>query len=156
MTSLDLVHGSVRLPAFLPDATYGFVRAVDAGDLEACGIEAVVMNVFHLMKSPGSSTISALGGLHAMAEEGLDIAAFEAAAEREDGIYSDHLRRMRTSLVQNPELCDAVRAILNGQPCPSSEAFFRLQSSGVTAGQSATLVGLRCSLYEHYLARHLP
>ena len=65
--SLRLPHGELPLPAFLPDATQGVVRAVDACDLEACGIQAVVMNTFHLMQRPGSSTIKALGGLHAMA-----------------------------------------------------------------------------------------
>lgn len=64
--SLCLPHGELRLPAFLPDATLGVVRAVDSSDLEACGIQAVVMNTFHLMQRPGSSTIQALGGLHAM------------------------------------------------------------------------------------------
>ena len=58
--ALDLVHGTLTLPAFLPDATLGVVRAVDATDLEGAGIEAVVMNVFHLMQKPGSSTIAAL------------------------------------------------------------------------------------------------
>lgn len=64
--SLRLPHGEIRLPAFLPDATLGVVRSVDSADLEACGVEAVVMNTFHLMQRPGSSTIQALGGLHAM------------------------------------------------------------------------------------------
>jgi len=63
---LPLRHGNVELPAFLPDATLGVVRAVDSADLEACGIQAVVMNTFHLMQRPGSSTIQALGGLHRM------------------------------------------------------------------------------------------
>ncbi len=61
-----LPHGTLRLPVFLPDATYGVVRSVDMGDLERCEIEAVVMNTFHLMQRPGSSTIQALGGLHRM------------------------------------------------------------------------------------------
>src|SRR5579859_976519 len=65
-TSLSLPHGAVRLPAFLPDATLGVVRGVDSADLERCGIEAVVMNSFHLMQRPGSSTVQALGGLHQM------------------------------------------------------------------------------------------
>lgn len=64
--SLPLPHGNLQLPIFLPDATLGVVRSVDAADLEACGIEAVVMNTFHLMQRPGSSTIQALGGLHKM------------------------------------------------------------------------------------------
>jgi queuine tRNA-ribosyltransferase len=65
--TLDLLHGALHLPAFLPDATQGVVRAVDAADLVACGVQALQMNVFHLMQQPGSSTIQALGGLHAMA-----------------------------------------------------------------------------------------
>jgi queuine tRNA-ribosyltransferase len=66
-TCLALPHGELTLPAFLPDATVGVVRAVDADDLRAAGVQALVMNVFHLMQKPGSSTIAALGGLHAMA-----------------------------------------------------------------------------------------
>ncbi len=65
--TLALPHGNLQLPAFLPDATLGVVRSVDSADLEACGIQAVVMNTFHLMQRPGSSTIDALGGLHRMA-----------------------------------------------------------------------------------------
>ncbi len=65
--SLELSHGPLKLPSFLPDATLGAVRAIDATDLSTVGITAVVMNVFHLMQKPGSSTIAALGGLHEMA-----------------------------------------------------------------------------------------
>ncbi len=64
---LELPHGRLNLPAFLPDGTQGVVRGVDAQDLLACGVTAVQMNVFHLMQRPGSSTIQALGGLHKMA-----------------------------------------------------------------------------------------
>lgn len=65
--SLTLSHGELRLPTFLPDATLGVVRGVDSVDLETVGIQALVMNVFHLMQKPGSATIQALGGLHKMA-----------------------------------------------------------------------------------------
>src|SRR5919201_2745766 len=65
--TLPLIHGDLPFPAFLPDATLGVVRAVDAADLRGVGVRAVVMNVFHLMQKPGSSTIQALGGLHRMA-----------------------------------------------------------------------------------------
>ncbi|HEY7126154.1 MAG TPA: tRNA guanosine(34) transglycosylase Tgt [Ktedonobacterales bacterium] len=63
---LPLPHGTLRFPVFLPDATNGAVRAVDATDLAACGIQAVQTNAFHLMQRPGSSVVEALGGLHAM------------------------------------------------------------------------------------------
>lgn len=63
---LELPHGRLQFPVYLPDATYGMVRAVDSGDLENCRVTALVMNTFHLMQKPGSSTISSLGGLHRM------------------------------------------------------------------------------------------
>ncbi len=33
---------------------------------ENCQVQALVMNTFHLMQKPGSTTIQALGGLHKM------------------------------------------------------------------------------------------
>lgn len=65
-TTLLLPHGPLHLPVFLPDATLGVVRAVDSVDLERCGVPALVMNTYHLMQHPGSSTVQALGGLHTM------------------------------------------------------------------------------------------
>jgi queuine tRNA-ribosyltransferase len=65
-TSLTLAHGRLDFPTYLPDATFGVVRSVDAEDLINSSVQAVVMNTFHLMQRPGSSTIAALGGLHAM------------------------------------------------------------------------------------------
>ena len=44
------------------------MRACDSSDLRNIGIPAVVMNIFHLMQKPGSSTVSALGGLHKMTD----------------------------------------------------------------------------------------
>jgi queuine tRNA-ribosyltransferase len=57
-------HGELRLPAFLPDATRGVVRALDARDLEACGVPGVVVSAFHLAQRPGSRTVRRLGGIH--------------------------------------------------------------------------------------------
>jgi len=62
--ALELPHGQLRLPVFLPDATRGVVRSLDSSDLLECRVEAVQMNVFHLMQRPGSSVIKASGGLH--------------------------------------------------------------------------------------------
>ncbi|MGD8455307.1 MAG: tRNA guanosine(34) transglycosylase Tgt [Anaerolineales bacterium] len=64
--SLPLAHGRLEFPVFLPDGTRGVVRALDAWDLDTVGTQALVMNVFHLMQRPGSSTIQSLGGLHHM------------------------------------------------------------------------------------------
>lgn len=64
--SLQLPSGPLDFPAFLPDATLGVVRSVDSTDLLNCGVPALVMNTYHLMQHPGSSTVQALGGLHEM------------------------------------------------------------------------------------------
>lgn len=64
--NLETRSGTLEFPAFLPDATLGVVRALDAGDLENCQVKAIVMNTYHLMLKPGSTTISSLGGLHQM------------------------------------------------------------------------------------------
>lgn len=65
-TSISTTHGEIQFPVFLPDATRGVVRAVDASDLKTSGVQALVMNTFHLMLRPGSSTVQSLGGLHTM------------------------------------------------------------------------------------------
>ena len=57
----------LNFPTFMPDGTYGYVRALTGQDLQAVGLEALMMNAFHLMQKPGSTVISALGGLHKMA-----------------------------------------------------------------------------------------
>jgi queuine tRNA-ribosyltransferase len=57
-------HGTIPLPAFLPDATFGQVRGLDAQDMAASGVQAVMMNSYHLMQKPGTTVITALGDLH--------------------------------------------------------------------------------------------
>ncbi len=64
MNSLDTNHGLLSLPVFLPDATRGLVRAIDSQDLEACKIEAVVVNTLHLSSKPGLSTVQHHNGIH--------------------------------------------------------------------------------------------
>lgn len=63
---IDLPHGRLNFPVFLPDATYGMVRSVDASDLESAGVQGLVMNTFHMMQKPGSLTVQSLGGIHKM------------------------------------------------------------------------------------------
>jgi len=62
--SITLGEKKLSLPVFAPDGTFGVVRSVDSNDLKNCKVQAVMMNTFHLMQKPGSSTIQAVGGLH--------------------------------------------------------------------------------------------
>ncbi len=54
---------AIRLPIYLPDATRGVVKGLDAIDLKEAGIEAVVVNTYHLRTSPGIDVLNKFGGL---------------------------------------------------------------------------------------------
>jgi len=64
--TLTLNNGTLKLPQYLPDATFGQVRYLSAEQTASSGMEAMVMNTFHLMQKPGASTVKSLGGLHTM------------------------------------------------------------------------------------------
>ena len=64
--TLETVHGTLSLPAYFPDATRGVVRTVDSSDLEACGVQGLVVNAFHLSRSPGAGLIKHAGGIHTL------------------------------------------------------------------------------------------
>ena len=52
-------------PFFMPDATRASVRGISSEQLRAAGTEALVVNTYHLMLSPGSDRIARAGGVHA-------------------------------------------------------------------------------------------
>jgi queuine tRNA-ribosyltransferase len=62
--TLDLAHGTVRTPAFVPLATRGTVKALEPRDVEALGYEMVLGNTFHLFLAPGPELIARFGGLN--------------------------------------------------------------------------------------------
>jgi queuine tRNA-ribosyltransferase len=64
MGVLPTAHGPLPLPAFLPDGTRAVVRALDAGDLEACGVVGLVVNTLHLANHPGGTVVAQAGGVH--------------------------------------------------------------------------------------------
>jgi queuine tRNA-ribosyltransferase len=63
-TVLETAHDALKLPVYFPDATRGAVRAVDSKDLEACGVQGLVVNAFHLSNRPGAGLIKSSGGMH--------------------------------------------------------------------------------------------
>jgi len=62
--SLELAHGSVETPAFMPVGTYGAVKAMAPAELRALGAQIVLGNTFHLWLRPGLDVIRVHGGLH--------------------------------------------------------------------------------------------
>ncbi len=62
--TLELAHGSVETPAFMPVGTYGTVKAMSPAELADIGASMVLGNTFHLWLRPGTKVIAAHGGLH--------------------------------------------------------------------------------------------
>ena len=62
--TLELKHGAVDTPAFMPVGTYGTVKAMSPQELTGTGAQIVLGNTFHLWLRPGLEVIAAHGGLH--------------------------------------------------------------------------------------------
>jgi queuine tRNA-ribosyltransferase len=61
---LHTAHGAVHTPAFIPLATKGTVRGLEAREVADLGYEMVLGNTYHLFVSPGPERIAEAGGLH--------------------------------------------------------------------------------------------
>ncbi len=61
---LKTFHGDLNLPIFMPDATRAFIKSCTNNDLINSGIEALVVNTFHLYLQPGIEVIKKSGGVH--------------------------------------------------------------------------------------------
>jgi len=62
--TLELAHGKVETPAFMPVGTYGTVKAMSPLELTEIDAHIVLGNTFHLWLRPGLEVIAAHGGLH--------------------------------------------------------------------------------------------
>jgi queuine tRNA-ribosyltransferase len=61
---LELAHGVVQTPVFMPVGTYGTVKAMSPLELEGLGAQIVLGNTFHLWLRPGTEILERHGGLH--------------------------------------------------------------------------------------------
>jgi queuine tRNA-ribosyltransferase len=61
---LQLTHGVVETPQFMPVGTNATVKALDPADIAATGATIILSNTYHLYLRPGHERIARLGGLH--------------------------------------------------------------------------------------------
>lgn len=61
---LQLNHGRVQTPIFMPVGTYGSVKGMLPHELDDLGAQIVLGNTFHLWLRPGTEIIQAHQGLH--------------------------------------------------------------------------------------------
>ena len=61
---LQLAHGVVDTPQFMPVGTVASVKAIAPDDLHAIGAQIILGNTYHLLLRPGPELVSEMGGLH--------------------------------------------------------------------------------------------
>ncbi len=61
---LELPHGKVETPVFMPVGTNATVKAVTKDDLEEIGFDIILSNTYHLYLRPGGDILEKAGGLH--------------------------------------------------------------------------------------------
>jgi serine/threonine protein kinase len=94
-------------------------------------------------------------GIFEMRRGDLSLSALEPLADQDEGPFGDHLRRILVLLARDAALTEAMREVLRGNPCPTTDSFYRLHSTGLISGHSSREAKLRCPLYANYLERHL-
>jgi queuine tRNA-ribosyltransferase len=61
---LELTHGVVETPQFMPVGTNATVKALDPDEIAATGATIILANTYHLYLRPGHERIERFGGLH--------------------------------------------------------------------------------------------
>ena len=61
---LELAHGNVRTPIFMPVGTQATVKTLSPEELEGLAAEIILSNTFHLYLRPGLDIVKKAGGLH--------------------------------------------------------------------------------------------
>ncbi|MEZ5319764.1 MAG: tRNA guanosine(34) transglycosylase Tgt [Vicinamibacterales bacterium] len=107
--ALQLPHGIVRTPAFMPVGTRGAIKSLTVDQVEALAPDIILANTYHLHLRPGDALIARAGGLHAFMGWSRPILTdsggyqvFSLAARRrldEDGVtFQSHLDGRALSL----------------------------------------------------------
>ena len=79
-----------------------------------------------------------------------------ATADRDDGPFGDHLKRILISVMQLPEVFAALKAsLLQPEMTAQTDGFQRLVSAGVLRLNNANQPALACELYRKYLSQHV-
>jgi queuine tRNA-ribosyltransferase len=61
---LDLFHGTVETPEFMPIATQASIRTLSKQEILDCGAQIILSNTYHLYLRPGIQILQESGGLH--------------------------------------------------------------------------------------------
>ena len=65
---LELPHGDVHTPVFMPVGTNAIVKGLTKDDLNEIGFEIILANTYHLYLRPGADVLEKAGGLHGFSQ----------------------------------------------------------------------------------------
>lgn len=85
----------------------------------------------------------------------MDFPALVSSADRDEGPFGDHLKRILISVSQLPEVLEAMRASLENPQFSDTSGYHRLLASGVVHQTSDNKIAFRNDLYRRYLSAHL-
>jgi hypothetical protein len=94
-------------------------------------------------------------GLYEMVKNKVSLDEIEQQADRDEGIFGDHLKRTLLSVVQDEALLKELRSFLHLGSGLNNHTFSRLRAAGIMAGDWPREPKLRCELYLSYLKRYL-
>lgn len=93
--------------------------------------------------------------LHELATSGANLGDLRKHASDDEGIFSDHLRRLLVLLRKDRKLFDIFRNLLRGEPFSHRESFQRLRKVGLLKGLTMQEAQVSCGIYHDYFKRHL-
>ena len=135
---LQLQHGVVETPIFMPVGTYGSVKAMSPRELEEIRAQIILGNTFHLWLRPGLEVIGAHGGLHGFMKwdkpiltdsGGFQVFSLgELRKISEEGVkFSNPINGSKLFLT--PELDECTPYKINGRPATEAEAAASMRMS---------------------------
>ncbi|BDI31534.1 hypothetical protein CCAX7_35850 [Capsulimonas corticalis] len=92
--------------------------------------------------------------LDALAGGKMDFATLLSQATRDDGPFSDHLKRLLISVSSLPHVAEYIRALLADSAPTDQDAFYRLLAAGIVRQPPGGRPAFRCELYREYLQQH--
>jgi serine/threonine protein kinase len=85
----------------------------------------------------------------------MDFPALLAQADRDDGPFGDHLKRILVAVSQLPEVLEVLRSSAATSPLKDASGFHRLVSAGIMLQTGGNEIQYTCELYRKYLSLHL-
>jgi hypothetical protein len=93
--------------------------------------------------------------LDVLARGALSFDDLMASADRDDGPFGDHLKRILIAVSQMPQVLETLQSSLANPQLKENEALSRLLSAGIVQQAPDNSVRISCELYRRYLANHL-